>query len=65
VLGDNSPASKDSRLWEHGAHYVDRDLFIGKALYIYWPHSFGEVDIAGKHIPFPFWPNFARMGFVR
>ena len=65
VLGDNSPASADSRLWTRGEHYVERQLMIGKALYIYWPHSFNYVTAFGKQIPFPFFPNFSRMGFVR
>jgi signal peptidase I len=75
VLGDNSPYSKDSRLWSEeslpGAlwghrrlgHYVDRDLLVGKALFIYWPHT--DHEIPGTSIPFPFFPNFAKMGFVR
>ena len=62
VLGDNSPASADSRLWDH-QHYVDRDMMIGKALFIYWPHSFDRIP--GTGIPFPFFPNFKDMGFVR
>jgi len=62
VLGDNSARSKDSRLWE-SEHYVHRDLLIGKALLIYWPHSWHRIP--GTPIPFPFFPNFARMGFVR
>lgn len=60
VLGDNSPASQDSRLWrksESDPHWVDRDLLIGKALFIYWPHSRADI--------FPFCPNIPRMGFVR
>jgi signal peptidase I len=36
---------------------VHRDLLIGKALFIYWPHSWDW--------PVPLFPNFARMGFVR
>ncbi|MFO0899864.1 MAG: signal peptidase I [Pirellulales bacterium] len=75
VLGDNSPYSKDSRLWSeeslpgalHGnkrlGHYVDRDLLVGKALFIYWPHSDGVIP--GTSIPFPFFPNVPKMGFVR
>jgi signal peptidase I len=64
VLGDNSAQSKDGRLW--GSEYwVDRKLLIGKALFIYWPHSWDEVTIAGKDIPFPYFPNFKKMGFVR
>ena len=39
ALGDNSPQSKDSRLWatEKTGFYVERELLIGKALVIYWP----------------------------
>ena len=62
ALGDNSPQSKDSRLWGE-EHYVERRLLIGKALYIYWPHSWDELP--GTELPFPLFPNVARMGFVR
>ena len=62
VLGDNSAESKDSRLWGR-EYYVKRDLLIGKALFIYWPHSWDRIPYL--HIPFPLFPNFARMGFVR
>ena len=64
MLGDNSACSRDGRLW--GDHYwVDRDLLIGKALCIYWPHSWDKVTIGGYDIPFWFFPNFSRMGFVK
>ncbi len=60
AMGDNSPSSKDSRLWGEAhkriPYVVDRELLIGKALYIYWPRS---LDY------FPFCPNFPRMGLVR
>jgi signal peptidase I len=55
-LGDNSPQSKDARIWEPEPH-VDRELLTGKALFIYWPHHWRR--------PVPFLPNFARMGFIR
>jgi signal peptidase I len=64
-LGDNSPQSSDGRYWyardrngqwgEH--HYVERDLLIGKALLIYWPHTWNT--------PIPFMPKFSRMGPIR
>jgi signal peptidase I len=59
-LGDNSPQSYDARYWfssydEH--HYVERDLLIGKALLIYWPHTWNR--------PIPYMPNFRRMGLIR
>ena len=64
-LGDNSPQSSDGRYWftrnrdgvweDH--HYVERDLLIGKALLIYWPHTWNS--------PIPFLPKFSRMGPIR
>ncbi len=63
MLGDNSPRSSDGRYW-NPQHYVDRRLLIGKALFIYWPHSFNYVEVGDKKIPFPYWPNFSRMRFV-
>jgi len=63
VLGDNSPASSDARLWSR-QNYVERDLLVGKALFIYWPHP------VNLHVPFtnmavPVLPNFSNMGFIR
>jgi signal peptidase I len=55
-LGDNSPQSQDGRRWE-GEPYFERDLLIGKALFIYWPHAWRR--------PIPFLPNFSRMSFIR
>jgi signal peptidase I len=55
-LGDNSPQSKDARIWEPPP-YVRRELLTGKALFIYWPHHWRR--------PVPFLPNFERMGFIR
>jgi signal peptidase I len=73
VLGDNSAESMDSRLWEQKVpqYYVDRDLLIGKALVIYWPHSWDMIPgteglpMLPNGIWFPCFPNFARMGAVR
>jgi signal peptidase I len=62
VLGDNSPLSQDARLWT-GQRYVSRELLVGKALFIFWPHSFDKLP--GTNLPFPFFPNFARMRFIR
>jgi len=44
VMGDNSPRSKDSRLWSNvrraeRRHAVPRSALIGKAFFIYWPHG--------------------------
>lgn len=55
-LGDNSPQSKDARIWEAEPH-VRRELLTGKALFIYWPHHWRR--------PIPFLPNFERFGFIR
>jgi signal peptidase I len=38
MLGDNSPRSNDSRLWQT-THAVPRHLLIGKAFFVYWPHG--------------------------
>jgi signal peptidase I len=68
-LGDNSPESKDARLWStrdrlHGGldppPYVERDLLIGRALAIYWPHGWRvQSDRLGLI------PNFQRIGLIR
>jgi hypothetical protein len=64
MLGDNSASSEDGRLWD-GGHWVDRKLLIGKAIFLYWPHSWDEVRTPWFNVPFPFFPNFSRMGVVR
>lgn len=71
ALGDNSPRSKDSRLWAPPEYYVRRELLIGKALFIYWPHAWAPdwaisvpFPVAGD-VDLPFYPNFKRMRFVR
>lgn len=65
-LGDNSPQSRDARLWSHPdastgelnpPPYVRRDLLTGQALLIYWPHAWRR--------PIPMLPNFRRMGLIR
>ncbi len=65
ALGDNSGESRDSRLWANAETdpCVPRDLLIGKALFVYWPHSEGRIP--GTSIPFPFFPNFKRMWVIR
>ena len=55
-MGDNSPKSLDGRVW-NGDNYVERDMLIGRAMLIYWPHT--------KNKPVKFYPNFERMGFIR
>lgn len=63
VLGDNSPRSLDGRLWRPDETFVRRELLIGKALFVYWPHALDQIP--GTSIPFPFFPNFARMRMIR
>ena len=67
MLGDNSPFSKDSRLWPDRSinlkFFVERQLLIGKALCIYWPHTWHRIP--GTGVPFPYFPNFGDMGLVR
>ncbi len=71
VMGDNSAESSDARLWtgdssrggRPGGEYLERRLLIGKALCVYWPHSWNRVP--GTPIPFPLFPNFGDMRLVR
>jgi signal peptidase I len=69
VMGDNSAESSDARLWVNsdrgkpGGPYLDRRLLIGKALCVYWPHSWNQIP--GTPIPFPLFPNIADMRLVR
>ncbi|HJQ79180.1 MAG TPA: signal peptidase I [Lacipirellulaceae bacterium] len=70
VMGDNSAESSDARLWSAtskggrpGGDYLERRLLIGKALCVYWPHSWHRIP--GTPIPFPFFPNFEDMRLVR
>lgn len=56
-LGDNSPQSLDGRRWRDGT-YFERKLLIGKAIFIYWPHSWRR--------PVPILTvNVKRMRFIR
>lgn len=72
VMGDNSPESSDARLWlngdrrtggQPGGAYLERQMLIGKALCVYWPHSWNRIP--GTPIPFPLFPNFEDMRLVR
>ncbi|MFO0971968.1 MAG: S26 family signal peptidase [Phycisphaerae bacterium] len=72
VCGDNSPASKDSRLWWENGDFVKRrgdayqrgtvpaDQLIGQAFFVYWPggHRLGERGL-------PVIPNVGRMRVIR
>lgn len=70
VMGDNSAESSDARLWYNGdsrsspgGPYMDRRLLIGKALCVYWPHSWNEIP--GTRIPLPLFPNVSDMRLVK
>jgi signal peptidase I len=54
-LGDNSPQSSDARMWDNH-HYFERELLIGRALLIYWPHPW--------YRPIPYLPNVKRMRLI-
>jgi len=74
VLGDNSPKSKDSRLWRHvGDHLRDRldaglyhygtvpaDQLVGRAVFVYWPAGYRLFRTGPAIIP-----NVGAMRFVR
>ncbi len=61
LLGDNSARSQDSRLWDEGGipPYVPRDLLVGEAILVYWPHG---LPIPG--LPLNWIPNFPQMRFI-
>jgi signal peptidase I len=73
MFGDNSPQSKDSRLWwqvgDHlrtlGRDYqlgtVPRDQLIGKAFFVYWPSGYRQAWAGGAGIV----PNFGKMRWIR
>lgn len=63
VLGDNSPASSDARLWSK-QHFVERELLVGKALFVYWPHPL-NLQVPMMDLSFGILPNFGGMGFIR
>ena len=70
VLGDNSPASYDSRFWKaegignnnslYRPGIVPRDYLVGKAVFVYWPSGFRPV--AGIRLALV--PNVGAMRFI-
>jgi len=71
-MGDNSPESKDARCWVDNyfpsvpdqdaymyarSSFVPRDLLVGKALLVFWPHPWNR--------PVPYTPNIKRMKLIR
>ncbi len=73
VLGDNSPASLDSRRWwQTGTHLAGRpegyrpgtvpaDQMIGKACFVYWPSWYRLWDIPGLRVI----PNIGEMRWIQ
>jgi signal peptidase I len=49
ALGDNSPRSRDSRLWGDDPT-VPRKFLVGKAFWIYWPHGVPFLN-DGRGVP--------------
>jgi len=78
MLGDNTAASKDSRLWDvMGPHLADRgemsqlgtvprDQLIGKAFFVYWPsgHPLSWLPIPRLN-DFGIIPDVGRMRWIR
>ena len=56
-MGDNSSHSSDARIWNADEHYVDRNLLIGRAMVVYWPHPWNT--------PVWFTPNPGEMRRIR
>ncbi|MDR3111233.1 MAG: S26 family signal peptidase [Planctomycetaceae bacterium] len=61
MLGDNSPMSKDSRLWTRDGipAPVPRELLVGEALLVYWPHG-----LPLPFVPLNIIPNVKQMRFI-
>jgi hypothetical protein len=78
MLGDNTAASKDSRLWDQiGGHLkrrgedfqlgtVPRDQLIGKAFFVYWPsgHALQWLPLPGVN-KLRVIPDVGRMRWIR
>ncbi|MBL4886181.1 MAG: signal peptidase I, partial [Planctomycetaceae bacterium] len=64
VLGDNSPASYDSRGWP-STNSFHRSAFVGKAFYIYWPHGIPMGVEDGWAIPISYNKKETSKGIVK
>ncbi len=76
MMGDNSPRSSDSRAWDHGDRdwdpdrerwEVPRNLLIGRAFFVYWPHGvpiWPKIQIT-PDFRVPFRPYVERMKPIR
>jgi hypothetical protein len=49
VLGDNSPISNDSRVWEHPA--IPASMLIGKPILVHLPSQTWQGRVFGRQIP--------------
>lgn len=56
MRGGHRHYDPDAYLWAT-ASYVPRDLLVGKALMIFWPHPWNA--------PIPYMPHFKRIGLIR
>ena len=77
MMGDNSPRSSDSRAWgridrswdtgDRESWEVPRELLIGKAFFVYWPHAVPFWPNIGldRDLRVPFRPYFERMRPIR
>jgi len=71
VMGDNSPASHDSRFWDtpgkgngdttYRQGIVPRDYLIGKAFFVYWPTGYRPHP----NFRFAIIPNVGQMRFIK
>jgi signal peptidase I len=77
VLGDNSAASKDSRLWDrYGSHLDDRgedfqlgtvprDQIVGKAFFVYWPAGYRLQWLPAPVDKIGLIPDVGKMRWIR
>lgn len=62
VLGDNSPVSVDSRVWESPA--VPRQALIGKPFVVHLPSRQGQIQWGGD-LKYVRVPDFSRIRYIR
>lgn len=62
VLGDNSPVSVDSRLWETPT--IPGKLLIGKPFVVHLPSRQGRIEW-GEHAKYIRIPDFSRVRYIR
>lgn len=62
VLGDNSPVSYDSRVWEYPA--VKKSLFLGKPFVVHLPSRPGQIKIGQTLVQIRI-PDISRIHYIR